>query len=348
MEQRKEQIKFQTPSEDKAHSADKSAALAPAAPSTSDSGTGDSSPLGTESNSMNNDPTIVHAPAALAEGIVHQILLDQNAKQAETNQNTSDQQDDYEKHMGVDPAKAKEELTISPEMARRIQSWLKSGISPEDKKYKLKILETIPRTGGDLNLEPPALDPEFYTPKLVTEDNFLKDYANLASGALAANAQIFDFMTRLDFAGLDGGMVKRNLAASIKLLSHLMYELTFARRHKIINAHGTNPIIQSLLKKTEPSNLLFDGKLNSICESKKNLEKTQRELSYKPKKNFGLDRSTSSLNWGSSASRRESGWSSKSRRHAPARHFNNNNNRGRSFPQKRSYHQTQPHQGQRF
>lgn len=115
---------------------------------------------------------------------------------------------------------------------------------------------------------------------MITNDHFLKDYSNLASGALAATATVFDAILSDDKKPIDRKDIMKNLASFLKLLSHLNYEITNVRRYKIMNAYGEKA--QRIMKKTEPTNLLFDGKLSKLVESQKVMEKSLKEL--QPKK----------------------------------------------------------------
>lgn len=83
-------------------------------------------------------------------------------------------------------------LKLSDAIPKRVRGWLNNGISRDDKKKKLKIILRMPRTGNELNLEPPNLDQAIASSKLVQQYNYLKNYKNLVSGALAASASAFN------------------------------------------------------------------------------------------------------------------------------------------------------------
>lgn len=254
----------------------------------------------------------------------------------------------YEEFMGADPSTPKKELVISNDLSQRIQIWIKQGLNKDDKTTKLKLLEKIPRT-GQLNLEPPALDQDILIPKLLKNDNFLRNYANLASGALAASAIVFDALSTADFEGVDGSIIRGNLANSIQLLSQLLYELNISRRHKIIDACN-DPIIQKLLKKTESTDFLFDGKLKSLQETGKTVGKSQKDFGFGGKRSFAAGKtstpSPNHLNWESSSQRREPGRSSNFRKQASTSRYNSEN-RFKPYPPRKSHHQTRPHQDRR-
>lgn len=111
----------------------------------------------------------------------------------------------------------------------------------------MRILEHIPRKNNVLNLEPPALDEDIIVEKVETNDNFLKDYQNLTSGALAAISIVFNDIVNQD--PLIKKEVMNMLTTSIKLLSQLMYTLTQSRRYRVMNIYTDKT--QKLIKKTE-------------------------------------------------------------------------------------------------
>lgn len=57
----------------------------------------------------------------------------------------SEEEDEYEKFLGINPAKNEVgELNLDPELASRVQVWIKQGLNKDDSKEKLKIIEKIP------------------------------------------------------------------------------------------------------------------------------------------------------------------------------------------------------------
>lgn len=260
----------------------------------------------------------------------------------------TEEEDESEEYMGELPNKNnKKELTLSLGTSQRIQAWLKNGLS-KDRREKLKVLDTISRKGANINLEPPNLDDEIEDKALITNDHFLKDYANLASGALAASAHVYDAILNDNKKQVNRSELMSNLAASVKLLSHLCHELTNARRYKIINSYSENT--QKIMKKTEPSTLLFDGKLTKLAESHKALEKSRKDL--QPKKSVPtFPRANRPLNWEGPPNRRKAGGPINYRtnqRSSGSRSWQPPANRTRPYSNvRKTYSQTQPQQNQR-
>lgn len=162
----------------------------------------------------------------------------------------------------------------------------------------------------------------------------MKDYSNLASGVLAASAFVFDAILNDEEKPLERDELLRYISSTIKLLSHLQYELTSARRYNIINTYDEKA--QKIMKKMEATTLLFDGKLAKLVENSKTLEKSIKEL--QPKKLLTQANRHGGLNWNGPNRRREPGgpgpFKSQQRKPwTPQRQSKPYNNIKRSYPQ---------------
>ncbi|XP_043462809.1 uncharacterized protein LOC122498881 [Leptopilina heterotoma] len=207
-------------------------------------------------------------------------------------------------YLGDNPSNDTEDLILLESIANRLKSWTKKGIGK--KEIKEELLSSIPRKGA-VNLEAPILNEEVLVdihPKSLIRDEFFRDYQNLTGAALASSSLVLSMILNDSQNPLEREDVLKKLSDTVKLLSELFFSLTSARKTFLLGRYEER--VQKILKKVEPSALLFGDNLRSLIESSKAMERVSKEL--KPKQKYQSKPSTSSnLNWRSSTIRREVG-----------------------------------------
>lgn len=98
---------------------------------------------------------------------------------------------------------------------------------------------------------------------------------------------------------LDRDILLTKLSNAVKLLSHLFFFLTTARKSFL--SGGYKEKVQKILKKLEPTTFLFGDNLRAVIDSSKVMEKVSKDLKPKQKVPFHQNQA---LNWKSSTVKR--------------------------------------------
>lgn len=206
--------------------------------------------------------------------------------------------------LGVNPnGLATQEIELKEDVASRIESWILKGLTEKDEKESL--LAAVPRK-GQINLEASILNDEVLVdlqPRALARDDHFKDYQSLPGSALSAVSSILTCNLNDGNVPLERDVILENLSNSVKLLSHLFYSLTQARKTFLLGKYEER--VQKILKKAEPTSYLFGDNLKAVIESSKTMEKVSKDL--KPKTRLPLKQNSNSLNWKTPSTRREVG-----------------------------------------
>lgn len=250
-------------------------------------------------------------------------------------------EDETDIFLGANPTSAdSSEIEISDSIAARLKVWISKGLT--EKEEKENLIKLIPRK-GKVMLEAPTLNDEMSVdlhPKALARDEYFKEYQNLTGSALSSTSVVLDMILNDLEEPIDRDLILTNLSSSVKLLSHLFYSLTQARKTFLLGKYEER--IQKILKKIEPTSYLFGDNLKGVIESSKAMEKVSKDLKPKPKAPL---KPNNSLNWKSSSVKKEGSrmsFKSHSSRGNTSRTF-----RQRPYPAKKHYQQAQPQQNRR-
>lgn len=148
----------------------------------------------------------------------------------------------------IDPGIASSaQIELSDDIAGRIKAWILNGLTSKEEKQS--IMNSIPRS-GNLRLEAPILNEEVSVdlhPKAATRDDFFKEYQNLTGTALSAISTVLDSILHDNDEQLERDLILSNLSNSVKILGHLFFSLTQARKSFILGKYEDK--IQKILKK---------------------------------------------------------------------------------------------------
>ncbi|XP_043485192.1 uncharacterized protein LOC122513029 [Leptopilina heterotoma] len=252
-----------------------------------------------------NVPQKINTPHCILDVINHEKSTEKRAEPEESETvHENFESDEACIYLGDNPSNDTEDLILLESIANRLKSWTKKGIGK--KEIKEELLSSIPRKGA-VNLEAPILNEEVLVdihPKSLIRDEFFRDYQNLTGAALASSSLVLSMILNDSQNPLEREDVLKKLSDTVKLLSELFFSLTTARKTFLLGRYEER--VQKILKKVEPSALLFGDNLRSLIESSKAMERVSKEL--KPKQKYQSKPSTSSnLNWRSSTIRREVG-----------------------------------------
>ena len=215
----------------------------------------------------------------------------------------SPSQDEAEIFLGKNPsAQESEQILLREDLVERIKIWTKIGLN--NKEERENLLLSIPRR-GQLNLEAPTLNEEIAVdlhPRALAKDDHFKDYQNLTGTALTATSYVLSMILNDSEVPLDREVILRHLSNAVKLQSDLFFSLTQARKTFLLGRFEEK--IQKILKKIEPTTLLFGDNLKSVIETSRAVERVSKDL--KPKASAPLTQNNS-LNWRSSTVRKELG-----------------------------------------
>lgn len=139
-------------------------------------------------------------------------------------------------------------------------------------------------------------------PKSLTRDNYFKDYQNLIGAVLSNVASIFDGILHDEEEPLKRDVILNKLSASMKLLCHLFFLITTARKAFLISKYEER--VQKILRIIEPTTHLFGDNRKGVIDASKAMEKVSKDL--KPRTTPHLHRKTS-LNWKGHSTQKEMG-----------------------------------------
>lgn len=254
----------------------------------------------------------------------------------------SEVDDEAEIFLGEDPSKNKKDcLNIRQDLVERINVWLKSGLSKEERTK----LWTLNNRSGNINLEAPLLNQNFqvsYDPKIQNRDEHMRGHQNSVGSILAANVRVFDYFLNNKEQAYDREFVLRKISEAVKLSADLFWQLTLARKIFAMGAYNSG--VKKVLKEVEPTKYLFGDDMNAVINSVESTVKSDTKARQKNfSNNFTLKpsgRSTQfNLNWrGSSRGGRES-FRPSYQRFQTSRRISQ---RQYPYPAKRVYTQSQP------
>ncbi|XP_051168924.1 uncharacterized protein LOC127286523 [Leptopilina boulardi] len=254
-----------------------------------------------------------------------------------------DQVEETTRYLGINPSKSSDDLKLNEDVAARIKAWLVRGFATKEEKEKL--LSSVSKK-GTINLEAPILNEEVLVdifPKSLTRDNYFKEYQNLTGAALSNIATIFDSIVHDQEDPPERDTILDKLSCSVKLLSHLFFSLSSARKAFLLGKYDER--IQKILKSTDPTTYLFGDNLKGVIDSSKAMEKVSKDL--KPKVNQTA-RKNNFLNWKSPSVKKEvNRGGGRSYPRPGTSKTSQYPYRPRPYPAKSHYHQSQPQQSRR-
>lgn len=240
---------------------------------------------------------------------------------------------ELKKVLGQDPEKEKNlKLNLAPEIAKRIESWVKDGLKEEQRE---KLLNSLPRS-GDIDLEAPIIndyiEEDMSEAAKLRDKKFVENHNRAASALSAVSLVVQDIMQDQEVP-LERITVLNRLGNATKLLGDLLHEFNITRRSFI--APGYKRKYRKLLEDTKPTKYLFGDDLESQISKKKNQEKTAKDIKLQPRGSQYSQKPQhrpyrNSLNWrGSPNNWREANsgnqpardYASKKHRPAPSRVF---------------------------
>lgn len=256
----------------------------------------------------------------------------------------ADQLEEAEYFLGSNPVKTPQELTLRKGLEDKIKTWSTEGIGKKEEEEEL--LASIPRKGL-VNLEAPNLNEEVIVnlePKVLARDEHLRGCQDLTGAAMASVSSKLNKFLENSKTPLIREAILDGLSSSVKLLSKLFHSLSQARKIFLIRRYEER--IQKILKKVQPTTLLFEDNLKALIETSRAIQKVSKELKPRTKQ-----WKSSSLNWRSSTSRKEAvrGSFNQTQVSRPSTSNNSQNSRSTRYkaPARRFYKQSQPQRSRR-
>lgn len=181
---------------------------------------------------------------------------------------------DLEKILGDDPSqKARKEVNLHPTLVSRWKDWIVTGLSRD---VLDELTDKYPRA-GNVNLEPPVLNPEVLHSLKETAQKRDKHFVyaqRLAGTALSAMGIAITSLLKED--AIDKLKLLELLSDAAKLLIEVHHKESSARIAYILP--GMSKQIKAVLEETTPDTLLFGHGLTEKLQDAIALEKLGKEL----------------------------------------------------------------------
>ena len=169
-------------------------------------------------------------------------------------------------------------VSLSQEIIDRLETWIKKGITKEEKEV---ILKENPRY-GNTSLEAPEVNSEVEQGlggKAKKRDKYFQDYQNSLGSVLSANAVAFDVLfTEVTDSPLRNFLLQK-IGDAIRLTADVIAGLDNTRRYFL--SGNFNPVIQKAAYKLESTKLLFGDNLESFVTQREKMQKANKFLMQK-------------------------------------------------------------------